>query len=241
MVYEYKYLNDDNYKFLVSDESTYLRHRSAFLEDGILYENDSISFFYNDIDKNRQINILDIGAQCGLYTLLAKFLPNATFYAFEPFKKSYELLNENIKLNNITNVKTYEIALSDKKGEAVFNTCISHNGLHTLGDNPMRFNDIHKTIVNTDTIDNLFYDKDISIDYIKIDTEGFELFILKGGEKTIRKYKPYIQLEYNLTNMEQCNVKSEELMNFINELDYKIYNQLNEELTIVHKSKSPVN
>ena len=36
------------------------------------------------------------------------------------------------------------------------------------------------------------------IDLIKIDTEGFELEVLKGAEKTIKKLKPtYIQIEYN--------------------------------------------
>ena len=36
------------------------------------------------------------------------------------------------------------------------------------------------------------------IDFIKIDTEGHELEVLKGAEKTIKKFKPnFIQLEFN--------------------------------------------
>ena len=36
-----------------------------------------------------------------------------------------------------------------------------------------------------------------------------------GGEKTIKKYKPIIQLEFNETNMRQCNIKPEQLLNYV--------------------------
>lgn len=62
-------------------------------------------------------------------------------------------------LNNITNVKTFELALSNEKTEKTLNICKAWYGLNTLGDNPLRFDNIEKSIVNTDTIDNLFYDK----------------------------------------------------------------------------------
>ena len=72
-------------------------------------------YFYERVfaTKKDKIVIVDIGAQTGLYTLFAKFVDNATFYAFEPFVSSFNALNENIKLNNISNVKTFNIAISD--------------------------------------------------------------------------------------------------------------------------------
>ena len=36
-----------------------------------------------------------------------------------------------------------------------------------------------------------------------------------GGGKTIKKYKPIIQLEFNETNMRQCNIKPEQLLNYV--------------------------
>jgi hypothetical protein len=39
--------------------------------------------------------------------------------------------------------------------------------------------------------------KDKNIDFIKIDTEGYELPILEGSRKTILQYKPLIQIEWN--------------------------------------------
>ena len=139
-------------------------------------------------------------------------------------------------INDITNITTYKIALGDKQCKSILNTCISHSGLHTMGDNLLRFNDIKQVEVDVDTLDNIFFNNNINVDYIKIDTEGYEYYILKGGEKTIKKNKPIIQLEYNIINMKQCNIISEELINYINnELEYKIYNLTGEELIIIPK------
>ncbi len=79
------------------------------MSNGELYENDSIKQFYSQIDKDNHYNKIDIGAQSGLYSLYAKYLPKCTFYSFEPFTPTYELLIENLKLNEITYVNTYNI------------------------------------------------------------------------------------------------------------------------------------
>jgi hypothetical protein len=106
-----------------------------------------------------------------------------------------------------------------------------------MGNNVKRFVDIQPTEIEVNTIDNLFYDMDIPVDFIKIDTEGWELIILKGGEKTIRKYKPQIQIEWNKINMTQCNVDVNELINYIDYIGYKIQNVTGEEAFIVPRSE----
>jgi len=233
MYYSYFYHNNPiNYSFLITEE-TKKNVEYTFNIDGNIYESESLSVFYGYMDKNKSYNIIDIGAQAGLYSLYAKFMPNSTFYSFEPFKETYNYLVDNLKINNITNVNTYNIGISDKKQEnVVFNTCISHNGLNTLGENPLRFNDIKQVYIDIDTIDNLFYNKGIKVDFIKIDTEGHEYFILMGAKKTIETYKPIIQLEYNITNMKQCNITPSMIDNLIYELNYKKINFTNEELII---------
>jgi FkbM family methyltransferase len=217
---KYNYFSDEKFQILVTDETKKLTP-DTFLNDNTMWEAESIEFFFKDIPKDKSVNIVDVGAQSGLYSLFAKYLPMATFYSFEPFKKTFDLLNDNIALNNITNVKTHNIGFSCKKEHIILNTCVSHNGLHTIGNNPLRFNDICKIEIEVDTIDNLFYEKNIPVDYIKIDTEGWEFFILKGAEKTIKKYKPIIQIEWNEINMHQCNVDINELSNYIDELNYE--------------------
>jgi FkbM family methyltransferase len=204
----------------------------TFEKDGIMTENKSLAQFFKGIDKYKKVNIVDIGAQSGLYSLYAKYLPFSTFYSFEPFPTSFKLLQDNLALNKLTNVKTYNVALSDTEGTLTLNTSESHNGLHTIGKNPIRFSDIKPIQVESTTLDNMFFKKDIPVHYIKIDTEGAEYFILKGGEETIKKYKPVIQLEWNYINMEQCDVTKEMMEELIKNFGYKEISFVEEEKLI---------
>lgn len=227
----YYYFEDLNYPIKVTNETTQLT-KFTFLEDGKMWESESIKNFYNLIDNRCDYNIIDIGAQSGSYTLFAKYLPLSTFYAFEPFPESFKLLNDNIKLNEITNVKTFNLGMSNEVGTTILNTCISHNGLHTIGNKLNRFSDVKSININTATLDSMFFDKNIKVDFIKIDTEGYEYYILKGGINTIKTYKPIIQLEWNKINMDQCNVTEEMLDNLINDLGYNKKFLIGEELLI---------
>jgi FkbM family methyltransferase len=229
---EYYYFKNTNYPIWISDETCQLTPHT-FLNDNTMWEEDSIKYFFGMIPKDKAVNIIDIGAQSGLYSLYAKYLPVATFFSFEPFKPTFDLLNENIELNHISNVDIYNIGISNKKETTVLNTSISHNGLHTMGNNPLRFNDICQVSIDVDTLDHLFYDKNISVDFIKIDTEGWEYNILKGGENTIKQYKPIIQLEWNEINMKQCSVDPNEFNEYLTtRLKYKKLKIINEELFI---------
>lgn len=218
MSYKYYYFNNSNYPIFITSKTKNITPYT-FLPNGQLWEHKSIKQFFSSIDDN-PYNIIDIGAQSGLYSLFAKYLPNSTFYSFEPFVDTFNCLNDNLKLNNISNVKSYNIGISDKVGTSILNTSKSHNGLHTMGDSPLRFHDINPITINVSTIDEEFYNKNIPAHFIKIDTEGWEYNILKGAEKTIRKYKPIIQLEWNITNMKQCNVTEQELSTLLNNYNY---------------------
>ena len=215
----YYYFDDEKYNIQVSKNTCELTPHT-FLKNGKLWENKSLQQFFGNVDNERKVTIVDVGAQSGLYSLFAKFLPNSIFYSFEPYSPTYDLLNENLILNNITNVNIYNMGLSNKTGYATLNTCMSHNGLHTMGDILKRFKDVNKIKVKTITMDDFFFNNNISIDYLKIDTEGFEYWILLGGTNTINKYKPIIQLEWNIINMEQCGVTESMLNNLMNELCY---------------------
>jgi len=239
------YYNNEEYIDIIK-ESTENAYSFILNKNGIytVYESESLSVFFNIIKQdNRPIkNILDIGASVGLYSLYAKFMPNCNFYSFEPYLKSFNVLNKNIELNNIKNVKTFNIGISDKKEKKLLKISLNENsGLNTLGDIPLRFKVDDTKEIDVDTIDNLFYDNNIEVNYIKIDTEGFEYYILKGGEKTINKYRPIIQIEYNITNMKQCNIKIEEINKLINDLNYKKAILTNEELIIIPNELNIIN
>ena len=81
----------------------------------------------------------------------------------------------------------------------------------------------------------MFYNQNIPVHYIKIDTEGHEYYILKGGINTITKYRPTIQLEWNVTNMRQCDVTEEMMRTILQELNYKEVGFVEEEKLFVSK------
>jgi len=218
----FKYPFDKELK--VTDNTIKLSPYTFNMVDGI-WEFNQLKKFYevvDDRDPEKHINIIDIGAQTGLYTLFSKYVNNSTFYSFEPFRECYNQLCENIILNHITNVKLFNIALSDKKEEKLLKINLQYLGLNTLADNPVRFDptQILAGNVECDTLDNLFYNKDIPVDFIKCDTQGWEYYILMGGINTIKKYKPTIQIEYNEDNMRECGVTPQMIEDLISSLGY---------------------
>jgi FkbM family methyltransferase len=232
--YYYNHKNP-NYPISITNETLRITPQT-FTSKTSRWEEASVDYFFDNVPTDKPVSIVDIGAQSGLYSLYAKYLPQSTFHSFEPFPQTYRLLNDNIMLNGITNVKTYNLGISNYTGECVLNTSKSHNGLHTLSSTPLRFQDIVPLKIKVDTIDNLFYENNIPVDFIKIDTEGWEYYILQGGIKTIQKYKPFIQIEWNETNMKQCNVDIREFGRYIEDtMGYKKKHIISEELFLVSK------
>lgn len=215
----YYYFDNKKLPIKITEKSVNLKGGS-FTRNNPVPENESIFNFFKDIN-NEHFNIIDIGAHHGSFSLYAKYLPNCTFYSFEPFLLNYNLLIDNIKLNEIDNIKTFNIGLSDKIGKDILKVS-KYNGLHTLGSNPLRFKSKSKRNIeiNTNTIDNFFHKRNISVDYIKIDTEGWEYYILKGAELTIKKNKPVIFIEWNLVNMRQCDVNETMIIALFNSYEY---------------------
>jgi len=200
----------------------------------ILYEESTINEFYNLIKQknNIHLNIIDIGAQSGCFTLMSKFLPNTTWYSFEASTENYELLKENLIINNITNVNIYNTGIFNKQCIEKLNICKTHFGLNTFGNNLQRFKieDSFTQECYMNTLDNLF--ENIKVDFIKIDTEGCECNILEGAINIIKKYKPIILLEYNSENLQQFNKTFDDLNTIISSLNYYIHKKYNDDILI---------
>jgi len=216
------YYYDKNKPITISEEA--IKQNPHTYGQFYLWELKSINSFFSLVPIDQKTVIIDVGAQSGLYSLYAKYLPNATFHSFEMFYPNYKLLLQNLLVNEISNVIPYNIGISDTNAETVLNICPNHNGLHTIGKNP-NFKSVEykgKTI----TIDSLNLDK---VDFIKIDTEGHEYFILKGAEKTLLRCKPTLQLEWSINNMKQCSVTEQMMSDYLDSLYYKCVSTIDEE------------
>jgi FkbM family methyltransferase len=134
--------------------------------------------------------ILDIGSNIGNHTLYFKKILNARkVYAFEPQTGVFSILMKNIELNKLSDVTVFNIGLGAKNtnGSIDFDGKIQNN----LGGTSIR-EDKEGELVIKKLDDVGIEDK---IDFIKIDTEGFEVDVLTGAIQTIKKSMPYIWVE----------------------------------------------
>jgi FkbM family methyltransferase len=184
---------------------------------GILnYENDIVSGEKHFIQKtlSRLLNsmdrltFLDVGANSGKYTLmLKKTFPESTIYAFEPHPVSYSKLMKNCA--GIEGVTPLNLALGEDVEEKKLYDIDVNGSEHasffqnSLPDGDIKNIDSFETKVMVGTLDEITQNYNIDcIDFLKIDTEGAELDILKGGIKLLNEKKiKIIQLEFNMTNV----------------------------------------
>ena len=215
---EYEYSSGK--KFSITEE-TLEKTPHTFYRSGGMYENDSVNYFYDLVEKkhqNKNAVIIDVGAQSGLYSLYGKFIPECKIYAFEPFNDSYKCLCDNLQLNNITNVEAINCALGSSNENKILKVP-EHTGLNTLGDTP-NFTDWNNNLVRVLKLDDILFNIVQSVDYIKCDTEGWEYHVLKGAEECIRKWKPELFIEINSANMMQCSLEIEYLVEYLKSLNY---------------------
>jgi len=163
------------------------------------------------------MNVIDIGANIGVYTVLvAEKVGNiGKVIAVEPEPENYKQLLENIKLNNLQNVTPINIALTDHEGSEKLYLSASGSGGHSL---IIPENKNSYTSVQVETLDKLLKELDIrKIDIMKIDTEGAEIPILKGAEKTLRD-NPDMKI---IIAAEHYPSQIKEVTQFLNEKGFK--------------------
>lgn len=189
---------------------------------------------------------VDIGAHIGYFSLLAAKIvgDHGTVLSFEPEKKNYDQLRQHIAMNDLTNIKTFNIALSseDKESELFVNS--DNDGGHALWDvskHPFNKDSRHahvKQAVTIATLDSIIQSESIDrIHLIKIDTEGTEHNILLGAFNTIKRCKvPYIVCEINRFGLEQMDTDEGQLREFMKNLGYETYLIRKEEPKLVRLS-----
>tara|TARA_B100001057_G_C22781324_1_gene923753 strand:+ start:792 stop:1490 length:699 start_codon:yes stop_codon:yes gene_type:complete len=177
----------------------------------------------NDIE-----NVIDIGANIGTPQLIYNF-PNANYYYFEPLKNCNQELNKFNKKNNISNYQIFNVALSNKIGEALFNEVgdtSSHSSslleLSAHYDNTKKKLETVKIKVELDVLSN-FKDKvNFNNSFIKMDTQGSEFDILQGIDNEIFEKVKFFLIEISFVERYEKQSNFDEIYSYLKEKNYKL-------------------
>lgn len=144
-------------------------------------------------------HFLDIGANTGIYTLLACAVnPSIAAVAYEPVPRIYQRLVDNLRLNGLTGRCTARNAAVSKRRERVmlhvpYSLLPTSSSLHPEGFRgvPGELVEVASTTADLDT------EGGPPVDLVKIDVEGFEDQVLEGMARILASDRPVIVCECN--------------------------------------------
>ena len=165
-------------------------------------------------------SFIDVGCYRGNFLLEAnKFAPSGAHIGFEPIPEIYTKVIKT--LGGVNDIR--QLGLSDERGETTFNY-VKSNPLYS-GIKKRSYpgkESIEELVIKVYTLDHQLFQSP-RVDLIKIDVEGAELNVLKGGINTITKFNPVIVFEYEQGASDVYGVTPAEIWSFFDKVKYSIY------------------
>ncbi|MEW6675515.1 MAG: FkbM family methyltransferase [Nitrospirota bacterium] len=131
--------------------------------------------------------IWDIGASIGLYTILmAKTVgEKGHVIAFEPGSQSFDRLQDNLRLNGLSNVRSFRKALGERNEKVKFYAGEDGKWCSLISP-PANRTDISSQVIEVVRGDDFQEVENLPLpQVIKIDVEGYEFSVLKGLKNTL--------------------------------------------------------
>lgn len=187
------------------------------------YEKDLVTKVEKYIPSNK--DIIDVGANIGLFTTLFAKKTDKIVFAAEPTDGAYSYLLKNIKSNDLNNVIIFKGVIDDKKGDKYINFIDGNEEYSSLLEinHPSVFNkNQQKLKVQSIQIDDAVKLHNLNPGFVKIDVEGAEMNVLSSMIETIKEFKPIIMCEVVDYMLKNFNSSSKELFSFLNKSGYDI-------------------
>mgnify|MGYP001235325985 CR=1 FL=1 len=164
------------------------------------YEKNHLDLLLKSFNKNiLSGTYIDVGSNIGNHLLyFSKHFKKLV--GFEPQKKTFQILDLNV--NSKDNIEVHNFGLDKNSSDKTINIPLNGSGGGTL------LNHEKSTETRTEKVQLRVYDElfDIKISYIKIDTEGYELNVIKSMYNSIIKHKPIISFELNSSFIEDKKI-----------------------------------
>ena len=149
-----------------------------------------------DFEINPSDTVIDVGAHIGLFTLYAsQFCNKGRIFSFEPVKENFELLLENVKSNNLEQVKIFNLAVSNSNESIKLYINDDESG-HSMFSQSSK-----STVVDSISLKKFFDDNHIEhCNFLKLDCEGAEYEIIKNLPFSYFKKIDKIVIEYHMAD-----------------------------------------
>lgn len=195
--------------------------RSTSIPFGVKWYQD-IQYFPNGCNLDI---IFDVGANIGQTASTAiKHFPNSRIYSFEPVPSTFQallaktkLFPQVIQINSALGSQISRLPITSKP-LAQTNTLISSS-------DDLKENNCETVFVDVDTIDNFCKENKIDkINLLKIDTEGYEIEVLKGAKQFLSLNKiDYILAECEfVTRTNEIHGNFVEILNYLQPFQYNV-------------------
>ncbi|MEZ6079950.1 MAG: FkbM family methyltransferase [Pirellulaceae bacterium] len=165
----------------------------------------------------------DVGANAGSFSFAAskRVGPQGRVLAFEPGPTCYELLCENVRLNNALNVQVFNQALSNEPGEA---RLYKHDGKENsfgLGESAEE-EEVPSIPVRLTTLAIICEQEKIArLDMLKLDVEGAQQLVLEGGFELIKKHKPSLMITNNIAACRRLKLEPSAVFDMLRRIGYQ--------------------
>ncbi|EAZ91442.1 FkbM family methyltransferase [Crocosphaera chwakensis] len=190
--------------------------------------------FYNDIKyltRNNQLKIIfDVGANVGQTSQeLVKNFPSSYIYAFEPVPNTFKELKKNV--SKFQKVKPVNIGFGEQIGQfPITSEDLSGHNTFLIDQKEKKTIDSVQNqttiLVDVNTIDNFCQENKIEeINLLKIDTEGFEMKVLKGAENKLKQQKIdyiFVECEFYSRPNRQPHGNFSELFTYLENFNYRV-------------------
>jgi len=181
----------------------------------------STELISNELQKG--MTCLDIGGNIGYYTLLEsqRVGENGKVICIEPSPLNFRYLKKNLEIQNTSNVESHNFACGNIDGEINFLISKNSNTCRTIPkEEPIPEGEKIIT-VPVKKLDTFLEENPLSkIDFLRTDVEGYELQVFEGAKKTIKKFKPMIQIEVHPDYLGKS--KTRKFLEFLKSENYEV-------------------
>lgn len=178
---------------------------------------DEISFVRSFVEPG--MNVLDIGANHGVYSLsVAGLLQDGHVWAFEPTVEPRVMFERSVLENKLSSkVSIVPVGLSDEKKKVFIKTSENSELNSIYGDGS------GGELIDLEPLDGYFNGGVIPTDvsFVKMDAEGEEVNVLKGGEGFFKSQSPLVMFE-----LKHGGSINEKLVGLLRDFGYSIYRLL---------------